>query len=337
MTMAAVAAKIAIAVAINVASGYISGKIAGDPDQPAQIGSGTSPSLSPGPDIEISPIEGSSVTSGDNAFTADSTGSGMDPQAMILQQLQEAGVDVGDLDQYGIAGMAVGGYLRRAQGGGMGILQLLKEQGLFDPEDAPDVNFSEIAVPSIEDQYEESMFAEMKDEYTDRYIDPTELSDGPDAPEVLPDPTAREQMSDWYESQDASTQDAMMSGLSSIGSALATRLFGGGPERRGSLVRTETLPGNAARRRTSLKMNPISGSSVTFANQGSALQRPMFMPNGGAMYGPGGSRDDLIPVMASNGEYMLSKAAVDQAGNGSHAMGIANLEKFNKAGNKRYG
>jgi len=42
-------------------------------------------------------------------------------------------------------------------------------------------------------------------------------------------------------------------------------------------------------------------------------------------------------VMASNGEYMLSKAAVDQAGGGSHAMGIANLEKFNKAGNKRYG
>ena len=61
------------------------------------------------------------------------------------------------------------------------------------------------------------------------------------------------------------------------------------------------------------------------------------MPSGGAMYGPGGSKDDLIPVMASNGEYMLSKAAVDAAGDGSHAKGIANLNRFNEMGNKRYG
>ena len=109
-------------------------------------------------------------------------------------------------------------------------------------------------------------------------------------------------------------------------------------ERKGSNVRTSTLPGNSARRRSQFQnITPVGGSQVTFANQGSALQRPMFMPNGGAMYGPGGPKDDLIPVMASNGEYMLSKAAVDAAGNGSHAMGIANLEKFNNAGNKRYG
>ena len=46
---------------------------------------------------------------------------------------------------------------------------------------------------------------------------------------------------------------------------------------------------------------------------------------------------DLIPVMASNGEYMLSKAAVDAAGDGSHAMGIARLNEFNEMGNQRYG
>jgi len=108
------------------------------------------------------------------------------------------------------------------------------------------------------------------------------------------------------------------------------------------MVRTNTLAGNAARRRSQFdNITPLSGSQVTFANEGSALNRKMFMdnqmPNGGAMYGPGGPKDDLIPVMASNGEYMLSKAAVDAAGNGSHAMGIANLEKFNNAGNKRYG
>ena len=46
---------------------------------------------------------------------------------------------------------------------------------------------------------------------------------------------------------------------------------------------------------------------------------PMFMPHGGAMRGRGGPKDDMIPVMASNGEFMLSKAAVDAAGNGSLA------------------
>ena len=74
---------------------------------------------------------------------------------------------------------------------------------------------------------------------------------------------------------------------------------------------------------------------------GGALNRQMFMqnymPNGGDIRGPGGPKDDLIPVMASNGEYMLSKAAVDQAGGGNHAKGIANLEQFNDRGNRRYG
>jgi hypothetical protein len=98
------------------------------------------------------------------------------------------------------------------------------------------------------------------------------------------------------------------------------------------------LAGNSARRRNNLSnITPIGGSKVTYANQGQALKRPMFMPQGGQMRGPGGPKDDLIPVMASNGEYMLSKAAVDAAGNGSHAQGLARLDAFNKMGNKRYG
>ena len=74
---------------------------------------------------------------------------------------------------------------------------------------------------------------------------------------------------------------------------------------------------------------------------GSVLDRGMFaqnyMPNGGDIKGPGGPKDDLIPVMASNGEFMLSKAAVDQAGGGNHSKGIAKLEAFNNLGNRRYG
>jgi len=317
MTMAA----IATAVAINVVSTQINKAIAGDPDQPAQIGSGTSPSLSPGSsEMGISPVQGSSVSN----FDAPD-----ENQEMILQQLKAAGIDPADLDQYGVAGMAVGGYLKRGLGGGLGLLDFLEVPPTSSGIAGIDVDFSELAMPDPVDLFEEQMLGEVE---APEFSAP-EIS----APEILPEATTMERLSDLFASQDPTVQAALMKALKSGGGTLAERLVGGKSKRRGSLVSTETLPGNSNRRRSSLEISPVSGSSVTFANQGSALQRPMFMPQGGAMHGAGGPKDDLIPVMASNGEYMLSKAAVDQAGGGSHAMGIANLEKFNKAGNKRYG
>jgi len=65
------------------------------------------------------------------------------------------------------------------------------------------------------------------------------------------------------------------------------------------------------------------------------LARPMF--KGNPVVGPGGPKDDIIPVLASDGEFMLSKAAVDHAGGGNHELGIARLKAFNNKGNKRYG
>ena len=94
---------------------------------------------------------------------------------------------------------------------------------------------------------------------------------------------------------------------------------------------SRVMAGNANRRAAQINFKPIG------AKHGGTLNRPMFMPDGGAMRGPGGPKEDLIPVMASNGEYMLSKAAVDQAGSGNHNKGIARLNAFNNQGNKRYG
>ena len=65
------------------------------------------------------------------------------------------------------------------------------------------------------------------------------------------------------------------------------------------------------------------------------LARPMF--NGNPVVGPGGPKDDIIPVLASDGEFMLSKAAVDHAGGGNHALGIERLKAFNNKGNQKYG
>lgn len=105
------------------------------------------------------------------------------------------------------------------------------------------------------------------------------------------------------------------------------------------------LPGGGLGKRQAPYPQPKGSGITPFMYRGVAdggvLGRSMFaqnyMPNGGAMQGPGGPKDDLIPVMASDGEYMLSKAAVDQAGGGNHARGIANLEQFNNMGNRRYG
>ena len=104
------------------------------------------------------------------------------------------------------------------------------------------------------------------------------------------------------------------------------------------------LPGGAggrAARQERQREGTLGITPFTYQGGGEVLGRSMFaqnyMPQGGAMQGPGGPKSDLIPVMASDGEYMLSKAAVDQAGGGNHAEGIARLEQFNQLGNRRYG
>ena len=105
------------------------------------------------------------------------------------------------------------------------------------------------------------------------------------------------------------------------------------------------LPGGGLGKRQAPYPKPKGSGITPFMFQpaagGGVLDRSMFMqnymPHGGEMQGPGGPKDDLIPVMASDGEYMLSKAAVDQAGGGNHTKGIARLEQFNRLGNRRYG
>ena len=104
-------------------------------------------------------------------------------------------------------------------------------------------------------------------------------------------------------------------------------------EPRGSMVSTRTLPaGNANRRRMMIKQ-------IGMQDGGDVLDRKMFKPmlGGGELDGPGGPKDDMIPIMASDGEFMLPKATVDMLGDGNHSKGIAALEKINNKGNRMYG
>jgi len=333
------------AAAVTVGGNLLAGKIASNRqnDPKAAIGSGTAPSLQPGADIQVTPVEGSAVQDfGDFDVENITEPENMDEQTRLLMMLREAGFDA-----EGLAGLAFGGPVQY-KANGFGITNLLDPNNLkqFEelqamiakmsdrppkPESRPDsgVDFESgiIENPPLEDI--------MENQIVNNDTTKSEILAGidPDYSQDLGDQTKIEEIRYFAEEN----PEMFTAGLGALSKVLGAA-FADPPERKGSIVSTQTLPGNSARRRSAqMNIQPIGGSKVTFANQGKALKRPMFMPHGGQMRGPGGPKDDLIPVMASNGEYMLSKAAVDAAGGGSHAKGLARLDAFNKMGNKRYG
>jgi len=317
-----------VVAAITVGGNLLAGKIASNRqnDPKAAIGSGTAPSLQPGGDIQVSSVEGSQVQDfGDFENQNIAMSDEMTEQEQLLAYLSSQGISP---EEFGIIGAATGGPLYKANGGG--IDALLKQLG---------IDVESLTAPSLEGVVDFTK-TEPMDPYSpdalEISMDQNQLKpsiDDMQIPEIGQEQTMMQQVSNYA----GENPEMFNAGIGAIGKVLSSALSDI-PERPGSQVSTQTLPGNSARRRSAqMNIQPIGGSKVTFANEGTALKRPMFMPNGGQMRGPGGPKDDLIPVMASNGEYMLSKAAVDAAGNGSHAQGLARLDAFNKMGNQRYG
>ena len=294
-------------------------------DPKAAIGGGTAPSLDPGPPIQVTPVEGTDVQDFGDFETENIT----EPQNLteeerLMMMLQEAGID-----PEGLVRLAFGGAVQNKSDGG-GLFDVFPDLTMDFKQYADSVDF---ATPIMEKPLEETMVDEIaQQEASENGIGEITIDDV-ETPEVGQEQTKMQKFANIY----ATNPELFEVGVGSLTKVLAA-LMTDQPKRKGSMVRTQTLPGNSARRRSAqMNIQPISGSKVTFANQGTALERPMFMPHGGAMRGRGGPKDDMIPVMASNGEFMLSKAAVDAAGNGSHAKGLARLEAFNKMGNLRYG
>jgi hypothetical protein len=326
-----------VAVAV-VGGSLLTGKIASNRGQKAAIGSGTAPALESGTPLDIAPVKGTEVLDF-GAATEGFAEPEIDRVAQeqeLIQQLIDAGYDPEEL---GIAGLAFGGPLYRRTGGGIPSLLDLQDLDLPLAEIYKLLHQGENIDPNsplagiTEQQLIEA--GHVPEDPLGEDFDPNDL------PEVdtssIEDPTLRAQMGEWWGELDPQLQSTI---ITTGGKVLSDVLFP--PERQGSIVSTQTLPGNSARRRAAqINIKPIQGS-VRNAAHGGVLDRQMFQPSqetytGGPMNGPGGPKDDLIPVMASNGEYMLSKAAVDAAGDGSHAMGIAKLNRFNQMGNKRYG
>ena len=293
-------------------------------DPKAAIGSGTAPTLQPGPEIEITPVGGTEVQDfGDFGSENMAEPENLTEEEKLIAMLQESGVNL-----EGLASMAYGGPVQYKGNGG--ILDLFPDLAIDFKQYADSVDF---ANPIMDKPLEETMVEQIEQQESDKNnfasLDYSDIS----TPEIRQEQNLMQRMSN-YTNENPEMVNAGIGALKDV----ALALMADQPEQAGSMVRTQTLPGNSNRRRNNLSnITPIGGSKVTFANKGTALKRPMFMPNGGQMRGPGGPKDDLIPVMASNGEYMLSKAAVDAAGGGSHAQGLARLDAFNKMGNQRYG
>ena len=322
-----------VTAAITVGGSLLAGKIARNTanDPKAAIGTGTAPALQPGGDIQVTPVGGSQVKDfGDFGSENMLEPEDMTEEEKLMAMLQESGVNL-----EGLTSMAYGGPVQyKANGSGIASLDRLN----IDPElleqllsgrnplgetiNTIDFESGIVENPSLADTMENQINDTTR----------TELLASID-PQIRQEQHLLQRISN-YTNENPEMAKAGIGALRDV----ALALMADQPKAKGSIVSTQTLPGNSNRRRNNLEnITPIGGSKVTFANKGSALQRPMFMPQGGQMRGPGGPKDDLIPVMASNGEYMLSKAAVDAAGNGSHAQGLAKLEAFNKMGNQRYG
>jgi hypothetical protein len=79
-------------------------------------------------------------------------------------------------------------------------------------------------------------------------------------------------------------------------------------------------------RRTGIGINPIAGSG--FKDGGALLGRDLYL-GGGEVTGPGGPKEDLVPIWASDDEYVVSADAVTRLGDGDHAKGIASLDRIN--------
>ena len=79
-----------------------------------------------------------------------------------------------------------------------------------------------------------------------------------------------------------------------------------------------------------VNLNPIE-----MEDGGTVLNRKMFL-EGGEVDGPGGEKEDLVPIWASPNEYVVSADAVRRMGGGDLQQGIATLDRIN-FGDEQYG
>jgi len=117
---------------------------------------------------------------------------------------------------------------------------------------------------------------------------------------------------------------SILSGSQDLATLLGKSLGGRGDEGPRSRPRSRSFRGRPSQVRTQ-RIGLANGGKP---DEGSVLGRTLFI-QGGEVDGPGGPKEDLVPIWASDQEYVVSHKGVKNMGGGDFEKGIAALDKIN--------
>ena len=143
--------------------------------------------------------------------------------------------------------------------------------------------------------------------------------DTPDVPEPL---SMGEKIKGQWEGMDKAQQQAAVSSVTDIAKTIIESI--NAPDVKEA---TSVAPRPNFGKLRQIKNRPIGPAQYT-AHGGSVLGRKLFV-GGGEVDGPGGPKEDLVPIWASDEEYVVSANGVKRLGKGSHSKGIAALDRIN--------
>ena len=132
------------------------------------------------------------------------------------------------------------------------------------------------------------------------------------------EPTRLEKFQKYLDENPLVAKQLMSSGQD-IGKILGQALGGGAK-------RESKVPVRAPRPR--FQPGTVRSQRIGMEDGGSVLGRKLFL-DGGEVDGPGGPKEDLVPIWASDKEYVVSHQGVKNMGGGDFDKGIAALDKVN--------
>ena len=139
----------------------------------------------------------------------------------------------------------------------------------------------------------------------------------------VPKPTAMvEKLKGQWEGMDPEMQQAAISSVTDIAKTIIESINAPDVEEA-----TSVAPRPNFGKLRQIKNRPIGPAQYT-AHGGSVLGRKLFV-GGGEVDGPGGPKEDLVPIWASDEEYVVSANGVKRLGKGNHSKGIAALDRIN--------